>query len=280
MTGNEHVDNLKTIPALGGLNRFSTLNNTPPEDFYGLINLIHQYDGVLQSPPGIKPRALVSGKRILSIHQTNDKRENVIVQTSDGVYIFSEDELFERMYAPALTPITILEEETFMKGIITDQRVANTDSGVNTVAAAWTTAPLSAIVSQLNPDGTAAAFITALAANVFTLAIGVYRFRIRCAVAGTAGDKYKGRLFNVTAGAAAWVGLANETGEWEDIKDANSNLYTVFGGDLQIAAPTQFRIEIYAGTAGAPGKVNGMGRKTNIGGLSEVYRWIEIIKTA
>lgn len=277
MTGTEHVENFKAVASLGGLNRLSTLNNTKVEEFYALVNLIHQYDGVLQIPPGIKTRILLEGREILRIHQTNDRRENILVQTDEGVYVFSEDEFFERAYVPALVANAIVEEDTMAKAIIVQSLALNTHGGSYTPANSWQQAPLSAILSQLNADGTAAAFVTALAANIFTLAAGTYRFNIRSMHAcDTAAHRIIGRLFNVTTGAPAWTGLNNENSPvyLQDSPDGNTEI--CFGGDLTIAVPTQFQLEHFCSRLTL---TTGFGFRRNIGSR-ENYRWIEIIKTA
>lgn len=265
------------VSEVKGLNERLKFSNPDSGEFDSLIGLIPQQLGNLQRINGTKFLQYIAGKRILNIYQTFDRRENCLVQTDQGVYLFSEDELLNRVVPTNLTPVTEIEEENMSQAVIIDSRASGTNGGSIT-ATTWTDAPLSAILYQLNPDGTAASFVTALAANIFTLAVGGYRFRIRsiCADDGTGTTaKVLARLFNVTSGLPAWSGLNNEVSGPCQLFANNINSTIFLGGELELTVPTQFKIQHYASQLA-----------TNVGfgfplalSFRENYRWIEITQT-
>lgn len=222
------------------------------------------------------------GEPVLSIHQTNDSRGNIIVQTLSSVRVVSTNELFGTTINPTnLQPVASTEEESMSQAIIVHQVAAGTNGGTYTVANTWQQAPLSAILSQLNPDGTPAAFVTAFAANQFTLDTGVYRIRGYSVMSNSgASTKMAARLFNVTAGTPAWSGAANEDSHALLSGGANYNERLQFAGTLNLAIPTQFQVE---GLQSAAKTNSGFGIFANAAGFTlakELYRYIEILKTA
>ncbi len=269
---------------MGGMNRLVSETGELTSDFEVVDGFIHQQKDILETLPGCLPLLRIAGKQIKQIYPTNDSRQNVIIQTDQGVYTYTEDELFSRVYTPSLTPITITDEENMSKAIIVHTEAPNTDSGSGVTQNTWVDAPLNAILSQLNPDGTAAAFVTALAANVFTLAAGTYRFNgWSMGSTGTTNTRFAARLYNVTAAAPAWTGLNNENGPVEVNSAANRNARCVFGGDLTIAVPTQFKVQMMSSITQATtgcGRAMDQAPGTDIALAREVYRWVEILKTA
>lgn len=263
------------VAQVKGVNERLKFTNPDITQFDILKGFIPQRDGILQRINGTKFLQLLQGRQILNMCQTFDRRKNFIVQTDQGVYLYSEDELLNREPITNLTPVVNTEEEDMAKAILIHS-VANNVGGGALVATTWTTAPISAILSQKNPDGTAAAFVTALAANAFTLATGGYRFNIRSVVSCTTGagtpQKALARLYNVTTGLPAWSGLDNEVSMNTQNGVNTLNFQVALGGDLDIAVPTQFRLEHYQNVAGTFGIAENMG-------FREVYRWIEIIQT-
>ena len=277
MAERETEANQIQISQLGGLNESLSLANLPPGTFAALEGLYPAKSGSLERMPGKTLLRRLSAP-ILNIYQTFDARNNILVQTTEDVQLFTLDELMSRTPATTLTATAISEEDTMSKAIIVHAVAANTAGGTYTTASTWQQAPLSAIQSQLNADGTAAAFVTALAANRFTLSAGTYRFKGRSAHSdATAGIFCVARLYNVTTALPAWSGLDNETGPWDVIATATRNQYLEFEGDLTIAAPTQFEIQHYASGLEA---TNGFGKPVNLGSMKEIYRTLTIIKTA
>lgn len=265
------------INAFAGLDQSVSPASIPAGKLTVLEGLYPEPQGALQRIPG-KTLLTKLNSPILNIHQTFDARNNIIVQTDTDIQVFTLDELLDRTPATSLTPTAISEEETMPQAIIVHAVAAGTAGGTYTSASTWQQAPLTAIQSQLNADGTAASFVTALSSNRFTLSAGTYRFHCRSAHCdATAGIYCVARLYNVTTSLPAWNGLDNETGPWDVIATASRNQYLEFDGDLTIAVPTQFEIQHYASGAET---TNGFGRPTNLGSLKEVYRTLKIIKTA
>lgn len=220
--------------------------------------------------------------KVLSIFQTNDSRKNILIQTASALYTVSEDDFFNRTpTATNLTPIAGSEEETMSRAIIVHSATAGTNGGTYTTLNVWQQAPLTSILSQLNPDGTAAAFVTSLTSNQFILSAGVYRIRgysiMSCVTAAT---KMAARLYNATAAAAAFSGAANEDTFAVLSGGASYNERLEFGGDVTLAAPTTFEVQ---GLMSRAQTNTGFGIFASAAGFSsakELYRWVEILKTA
>lgn len=263
------------VEDLKGLNQRTRFNSEAAE-FDELVGFFQQRTGVLERLPGISLLQTISGKEILSITQTFDSRKNVIVQTNLGVYVYSEDELMGRTIPTSLIRDPLTEEEDMAKAILVDTQAVGVNGGTYTTANVWQDAPLGSILSQLNPDGSAASFAS-LAAGVFTLAAGTYRFNGWSVMSdATANVRCVSRLFNVTTGLPAWSGLLNENGPTLSVAEANANTLCPFGGDLTIAVPTDFKIQ---------NKMSDAQTNTGFGfarsmGAAEVYRWLEIFKSA
>jgi hypothetical protein len=263
------------VPRLGGLDERNEFSKQIGPDFDALSGFIHQRDGILQRANGTKLLQSIPGKKILSICQTFDNRKNVLVQTDGGVYLFSEDELVGRVIPTALTPVTINEEETMSRAVIVHALALTNNGGNYPVANVWQDAPVSAILFQRNPDGTAAAFVTAIATPNFTLAVGSYRISGWSMHTAAAGNRCKTRLFNTTSGLPVWNGADNEDSPALLVDTVNGNTQLPFAGEITIAVPTQFKIQNFCTALSA----NGFGFARNIG-HNELYRFIDIIKTA
>lgn len=270
-----------SYPELQGLDERHRATQTKEPTFDDSFGFIQQSAGVLQRINGIKPLLNIPGKTILNICQTFDSRGNVLIQTDQGLYLASEDEVVGRAVVTNLSPVVLLESESMSKAILVHAPAAGANGGTLSPADTWVDAPLLTILSQLNPDGTAAAFVTALAGNIFTLAAGSYRFSGKSAMSDvTANIRLVARLFNVTTGLPAWSGLQNEDGNTVTVDTTARNYWSHFGGDLTIAVPTQFKIQ---------GKSSGAENNTGFGApmsgagyvlAHELYRWLEIFKTA
>lgn len=269
------------VDRLLGINERLKFSNPNLAEWDSLTGMIQQRAGIPQRLNGSRLLSFLPGRKIISIKQTFDERQNVIVQTDLGVYIYTEDELMGRSVVTNLTPVISIEEEDMSLAILVHYTAAGVNSGSYSVANVWQQAPLTTL-DQRNPDGSAAAFVTAFAANRFTLATGTYRFRGWSAMSNaTAGRAVAARLFDVTAGLAAAfftgnaISPAKETG-------ANGSIILEIGGSLTIAAPTQFEIQglgthTQANTGfGFP--KSGAAPAFTVAG--EMYRYLEVLKTA
>lgn len=271
-----------TVEELKGLNEREQHANNDLGYFDVLRGCIPVTKNTLTRANGCK-LALNFGEPVLSICQTNDSRQNIIIQLNSSIRIISEAQLFNYIsVAPNLTPVSGSEEETMSRAIIVHKVAAGSNGGTYTTTNTWQQAPLSAILSQLNPDGSAASFVS-LASNQFTLAAGVYRFNGWSIMSSTTtGRRVTARLYNVTAAAAAWNGAANEDGDAK-LTSAGDNTRVVIGGDLTLAAPTIFEMQSLMNIAqtntgfGTPQFTASAPIFTSAG---ELYRWIEILKTA
>lgn len=222
------------------------------------------------------------GEPVLSIHQTNDSRGNIIVQTLSSVRIVSTNELFGTAINPTnLVPVASTEEESMSQAIIVHQLAAGTNGGTYTTLNVWQQAPLSAILSQLNPDGTTAAFVTSLTANQFTLATGIYRIRGYSVMSNVTGaTKMAARLFNVTASTPAWSGLANEDSPSVLSGGASYNEQLPIAGTLNLVAPTTFEVQGLQSRVQTNTGFGIFASAAGFGSAKELYRFLEILKTA
>lgn len=269
---------LFSVRALKGANERKQFTNPDPSELDKVVGFIPSIAGAQRKMNGIQLLQTVEGAPpIYNICQTNDSRRNIIVQTRDNVLLISEAEFFNQpIYTPTLTNIASFEEDSMAYGLIVHTEANNVSGG--TAAGTFTARTLSHIVHQVNADGTAAAFITALAANRFTLAAGKYRIRGWCLGSGIATDILIARLYNVTAGAAAWNGGQNENTNAGQVAIAQENVTMFFAGYLDLAVPTQFELQQKTNNA-TPPEANGCGAPANLG-HRELYAMIEIFQTA
>lgn len=262
------------LEKLRGLNQRLKYNNDESE-FDDLVGWIHQRAGELQRVNGIERLQRIDGVAIMSIKQTFDSRKNVIVQTTVGVYQYTEDEILNRPPTYILTPTVLPEEDTMAEALLAYTIGSGTNGGTYTVASTWQDAPLNQIIHQRNADGTAAAFVTALAGNVFTLAAGKYRIEAESQAARTGAALFKARLFNVSTVLPAWNTLQNEESNSIQIA-ANMTGTAKIRGYLDLGGATQLKLQHWMDNA----SVNiGFGFPVSTG-KPEVYRWIKILKTA
>lgn len=267
-----------TVAELKGLNERNQNANTDLGEFDILRGCIPTNQNTLTRAHGCK-LAYEYGEPILQIHQTGDSNGNLIVQTLSAVRVVTNF-LNGRSDTGNLTPIPSTEEESMSRAVIVHQLAAGTNGGTYTTANTWQQAPLSAILEQLNPDGTAAAFVT-FAANQFTLAAGVYRIRGYSIMSdASAATKLAARLYNITAAAPAWNGAANENSESVLSGGVNYNEKLWIGGSLNLAVPTILEIQ---GLSSGVQTNTGFGIFASAAGFTlakELYRWIEVLKTA
>lgn len=162
--------------------------------------------------------------------------------------------------------------------IITHSSAFSSDGGTYTTANVWQQAPLTEIISQINPDGTLASFCTLLA-NQFTLVAGVYRFSgFRVLRNSNTTTSMHARLYNVTAAAAAFVGLANEATTYEVNGDAHNHVLHFGDGTLILGGTTTFEIQ---GIMSNSQSGSGFGLKTTVSSpVRNLFSSIRILKTA
>lgn len=151
-----------------------------------------------------------------------------------------------------------------MQALITHQNTAA--GGASTTA--YAQRPLSAIIYQLNPDGTAAAFAT-LAANQFTLAAGTYRITARAKATGALADFVGIHLYNITTAA-----IVANTEDGQQVLVASKNVTLTLDCAFTLAGATVFELR----GKGSAANANGFG--ATAGGLSVTYASITITKTA
>lgn len=259
---------------LQGLNEREQYANPNVNEFDLLQGLIPVHKNTLTRAPGCK-LYLDFGEPILGIHQTNDSRGNVIIQTLDNVYVVTENDLFGIEYDPGLV-FSADPTGLFMAyAKLVHKAALNVDGG--SIGAAWATREITDIVSQINNDGTAATFLT-LAANQFTLSSGVYViqgvFTVSSNVTDGVAKKARVRLQNITAGLPAWDGLPNEEGDSVFIKDYKGNVICSLGGHLVLAGPTILEVQDIRDGAGTI-----RGNAANLGSF-EIYGQLDVWKLA
>lgn len=273
-------NNRLPILQLKGLDERTRYVNPDPTAFDKLQGFVQQKAGAIQRPNGIQQLVHLPGHRILNIAQTFDTKRNVLVQTDQGLMLYTEDEIFGRPPTHSLTPVTPppdTEEENMAQGLITHSLASGT-SGGGTSAGVWVSRLLNNIVEQYNPDGTAASFITAIdpITGHFTLAAGVYRIFIKSIRSNpnAAILRARMRLYNVTAALPAWNGLQHEESTSERVQQ-NTPVALFSEGTLNLAVPTILRVEEYSDNNAA---ASGQGLLT-ASGKPEVYCFVRILKT-
>jgi hypothetical protein len=256
-----------SLQKLGGLNERKQFANDDLGEFDYLRGFYPFTDGSLKKMEGIKFLQQFDSP-IYNICQTNDSRGNIIIQTRDAVWLMNVRDFFN------LTPIPINEEEDMSHAIIINSLASGGQGGASTIALAQR--PLSQILSQLNPNGSPATFVIDLTANVFRLAAGTYRIKGWAAASGSTANKHYVSLYNVTAAAYAWVGLNNQNSVVVPSAIADENIIIPFGGDLVLAADSQFELR---GASSVAQTLTGFGFPNTLG-VREIYTWIDILKTA
>jgi hypothetical protein len=149
--------------------------------------------------------------------------------------------------------------------LVRDEKAQGTDGGT-TVGNTTATRVLNTLV-----DNTISG--ASLASNQITLPAGTYRFRGRAPI--SAGNTHKAYLYNVTAGAVAIYGTA-ENGSVSTADDL-SNTYSEVVGRISLAAPAVFEVRHFTSSSFSG---LGWGNATNIAGMNEIYTVVEIIKEA
>lgn len=277
MSVNNANQNPISVGQFKGLNERGRFNNIDVTEFDKLLGYSQQFSGIIERPNGTLLLQQIPGHRILGIHQTFDDRQNVIIQTDQGVRVISEDALFNRASGANLTPVVIPEEDTMAEAILAHTVASGITGGAYAVASVWQDAPLTDIIHQRNADGTAAAFVTALAANVFTLAAGVYRIEFESTFNDNAGNSLcQARLFNTTTGLPAWDGLNNKQATSQRVIAPGTVLLKGRGWLDLSGGPASFKLQHWCSTVT---DANGFGQPSTTGDR-EVYRWIKVLKTA
>lgn len=267
-----------SVQKLLGLNERAKFGASDLGEFDELVGFYTPNEGMLTQVPGKLFLQQLDGSQVYSVFQTNDSRKNIIIQTALNVYTMSEDDFFNRPVSTNLIPVPTTEEEDMSQALI-----AHVVAGVNTGGGATTTntfvdAPLNQIISQVNPDGSAATFATLNAGTgVVTLGTGWYRIRgwTLCSDA-SAGIVFVPRLFNTGSAAPLWTGLQNENGEIEETTVAGKNVKMEFGGIIHAAAPLSFKIQVKSTHGQAS---TGLGHFEAPAGVNDIYRWLEILRT-
>lgn len=190
------------VEKLKGLNEREQDSNQDVGEFDVLKGVVPTKQNTLTKINGIKKFHDIDGiGGINNLCQSNDSRGNIWISGETALGTIHEDEFFLRApYNPNLVRNSLEEEEDFPVAIVTHSTASATDGGTYTTASNWQTAPLTEILSQINPDGSAAAFCS-LAANQFTLTAGRYRikgFRVLRNSTTTTGMQV--RLWNATSG--------------------------------------------------------------------------------
>lgn len=147
------------------------------------------------------------------------------------------------------------------------QAVLNTTTTGNSTTS-FAQRPITSILYQRNPDGTASSFVT-LAANRFTLTAGVYRIAIRAKATGASGHNVGIRLYNVTDAAAV---ADTEDAQQVPVADRNVNLFIDTG--FVLAGSKQFELQGKSSVA----YTDGYGK--DVTGFTDYYTLIKILKTA
>lgn len=268
-----------TVQELKGLNEREQNAQSDLGSFDILKGCVPTNKNTLTRANGCKLLHTFDEGAILQIYQTNDSRDNILVQTRTSLRTMSEAELFNQPNPVTnLTPIASNEEETMSRAVIVHAVTAGSDGGTYTTANTWQQALLNSIIEQVNPDGTAASFLT-LASNQITLSAGCYRIRGWTTFQNSSSASIITRLYNITAAAPAWTGLNNEVSQ-STILTTNRNTFIEFGGFLNLAGSTILEIQGYMSVAKT---TSGFGLHQNGSPFliaKELYRWIEILKTA
>lgn len=243
--------------------------------------------GIVQRPAGItklvpinSPQSVMLGtQRILAIHQTFNSNDLILVQTDSAIYSMTLDELMNRSASTNLVGLPEDYQESMPKAIIVHKVSPSASVGGIVAANTEYQAPLTDIVSQTNPDGTSASFITSLSSSKITLPAGSYRIEGWSMFSAGSACEARLRWWNDTTGTALFAGLANEYFRGFT-SGATQNGMVFFEGDFTISGATTIYIKQAHSVAD---NTNGFGRNTGGAGfttVAEIYRKITIYKTA
>lgn len=266
-----------SVQELLGLNERSKFGTGPLGEFDQLLGFFSPNTGMLKQVPGKLFLQQLENSSVYRIHQTNDSRQNIIIQHENNVWVMSEADFFNRPITTFLTPAPITEEEDMAQAIIAHVVLApaGTPGGGSSVANTFVQAALTDIISQFNADGTAASFAS-LTTSTITLADGWYRIRGWCLGSDNAvGTNIFCRL-RIHGGAALWAGLKNENSDILTTEVANKNVKMEFGGVYHSVGPTSIDLEVKSTQTLAN---KGFGNPSAPNGVNDIYRWIEILRT-
>ncbi len=236
--------------------------------------------GVVKRPAGITKLTQINQERVVAIHQTFNSNDHVLIQTDSALYSVTLDELLGRTFTTDLIGNPTDIEENMAYAIIVDKYANGVSATKAATANTWNIAPLSGVAQQLNPDGTPASFVS-VATDKITLSSGTYRFRGWCAIYHAAADSsFKLKLYNATAGADLFGAEDHAIVRGPTIA-ADRNTIGLFGGQVTLGVTTDVELRMWMATT-PHANVYGKHDKTALGASSgaEVYRYIEIIKTA
>lgn len=246
------------------------------------LGVVFKGPGVCVSAPGVLSLFQdVNKETILSIHQTFGQNNLLIVQTDKRIATVSLAEVLGYTFNPSLTTQVTDSEEFMAKAIIVHQ--SSTDAGTvsgngaNLSGTTWETAPMTQILSQINPDGTPASFVTGLS-GVGNIALVAGRYRLRGftqSVASVGTDKWAVRMWNVTTGNPLFLGLSNASLIGLTAANSQNRLCHIFG-DFTLAAPATISIQhwqLNLKNSDGFGRYDGFAQA-----LIQTYRMLEIIK--
>lgn len=266
-----------TIEQLRGLNERQQFANVDLGAMDYLKGVIPTTFNTLTRPGAIALLQTISpSEMVLQICQTNDSNGNIIVQTDKAIRIMNEEEFFGSIYVPNFVNVPVQDDEIMPRAILVHTAVSGGLGGGNLTTSS-AQMPITSILSQVNADGTAAAFCS-LAANQFTLSAGVYYVKGYHNLFNVAAKVAIGQLYNITAAANAWAGLNNENTN-KVVFDGANNQVINFEGILQPNVPTTYEWRAVTNTLRSN---DGLGKTTNTAPANtiETYGILDIIKTA
>ncbi len=247
-----------------------------------VLGMVLRGAGVNTSAPGVMSLFQDESKEdIISLHQTYGSNNLLIVQTTKRIGVISMATVLGNAPSFTLTTQPTDAEEFMAKAIIVHHATAAGGSvvgnGGSTSGTLWEVAPLNQIVSQLNPDGTAATFITgALSSNKIPLATGRYRMRAWTKSAATSGaDEWGVRVWNVTSNVNLFLGQPQAVMAGDAGVGSQNRLCNIFG-DFELTTPSEIRIEHWHKTARATwgfGYYDGSTQSP-----TQIFRCVELIK--
>lgn len=283
--------NSVNIRPLGGVNERVSPVDLPPSEFSQLRGLFPRQNGLLERFWGNEflykfPEA------VLSINPTHNSSGHILIQTATKRYLTTLDELLGRnTYITDLTPATstpgneIVEEESMSLAIIIGKKAAGVTGKV--IGTAYADRDLSDI--HVNEGG----IVTALAANLFTLAAGTYRIEVKCCHCNTVtkGNQslFIDTLYNNTnsdyllkvVGVVSAASVAIRASSPARTDNIINNIWGFLEGTFTLTSSCDISVRSKVNVA-APvtdGATPVEGKPVNMG-ESEVYTIVKILKTA
>lgn len=268
-----------SVQKLAGVNERAKFGAGELGEFDQLTGFYTPNIGQLKQVPGKKFLQYLDGTPVLRIFQTNDSRQNILIQTTKNLYIMSEADFFNRPIATNLTPVPTTEEEDMSQAVIAHVVAGVNTGGGGTTSNTFVDCPLNQIISQFNADGTAASFAALNAGTgIVTLQTGWYRIWGWSMASDTAGGTpVLCRLLNTGTLTPLWTGLLNENSDQVATVAAGRNIKLEFGGIFHAAAPTTFKVQCKM--IGVSRALTGLGNNVAAAGVNDIYRWMSILRT-